>query len=111
MGSFTRGDIVLANFPFTNLSGKKLRPCLVISEEMGEDVILCQITSKKIKRDAFCVDLSKDDTRKGDLNLDSYVRCNMLFTASIIDLKRKLCVIKSTSLTFIPDFKKIGERS
>ena len=41
------GSIVLARFPFTDLSGSKLRPALVVSRQAAvEDVIVCFITSK-----------------------------------------------------------------
>jgi mRNA interferase MazF len=41
-----RGDIVLGPFPFTDLSGQKLRPATIISPEpVGEDVLLAFISS------------------------------------------------------------------
>ena len=42
-----RGVVVLTPFPFTNLSGQKVRPALVVSrtDRMGSDVVLAFITS------------------------------------------------------------------
>ena len=44
---FPFGSIVLARFPFTDLSGDKRRPALVISRDNDRrpDVIVCFITS------------------------------------------------------------------
>jgi mRNA interferase MazF len=41
-----RGDIVLVPFPFTDLTGQKVRPALVISPDPpGEDVMVAFISS------------------------------------------------------------------
>ena len=72
MGSFTRGDVVLFPFPYTDLSKSKIRPCLVLSDVMGEDIILCQITSRKIPADPYCVKIKRDETIGGSLLMDSY---------------------------------------
>lgn len=39
------GDIVLINFPFTNLTDSKVRPALIITEKK-EDIIVLGIFSK-----------------------------------------------------------------
>ena len=93
MELFTRGDIVLFPFPYTDLSDKKLRPCLVISEIMGEDIVLCQITSQKIPKDNYSVELKVHDTIEGELKIDSYIRANMIFTANKSQIIRKICRI------------------
>ena len=94
MGSFTKGEVVLFPFPYTDLKGSKLRPCLVLSDEMREDIILCQITSQKIPKDAYSILLGKEETKKGSLKIDSFIRCNMLFTASKSMCEEKICKIE-----------------
>ena len=93
METFTKGDIVLYHFPFTDLSRRKLRPCLVLSDVMGKDILLCQITSKRIKKDGYVVEIDKSETKEGSLMLDSYIRCNMIFTASTTQIQKKICKI------------------
>ena len=98
MGPFTKGDIVLFPFPYTDLSSRKLRPCLVLSNEMGEDILLCQITSRNIAPDRFSIEIRKDETLGGGLQLDSLVRANMLFTAEKNQILKKICSISGTEL-------------
>ena len=93
MGTFTKGEIVSYPFPYTNLKERKLRPCLVLSNEMGNGILLCQITSQKISRDNFCLELKSNETKNGSLKIDSNIRCNMLFTAEKFDIKEKICTI------------------
>ena len=40
-----KGDIVLITFPFTDLTGPKLRPGVVLSE-IGPDITVCFITTQ-----------------------------------------------------------------
>jgi len=43
---YKQGDIVLVSFPFTDLSGDKVRPALIVSNRgKGDDATLCFISS------------------------------------------------------------------
>ena len=59
MGRLVKGDIVVLSYPFSDFSGAKRRPALVIADLEGDDVILCQITSQA-KTDRYAVKLQKD---------------------------------------------------
>ena len=75
-----KGQVVVVPFPFSDLSGSKRRPALVIADWGGEDVMLCQITSKA-KFDGLEVALSVNDFASGSLPLSSNIRPNKVFTA------------------------------
>jgi len=40
-----KGDVVVLDFPFSDLKLYKRRPALIIKVPRGEDVIICQMTS------------------------------------------------------------------
>jgi len=80
MGQFIKGDVVVVPFPFTDLSGSKKRPALVIANPLGDDIIVCQITSKH-KSDPLALSLKADDFTTGILPVDSFIRPNKIFTA------------------------------
>lgn len=101
MVSFTKGDIVLFPFPYTDLKGRKLRPCLVLSNSMRDDLILCQITSQKIKKDSFSLPLTINETKNGTLKINSFIRCNMLFTASSDQIVSKVCELKNSKYSSV----------
>ena len=80
MGKFVNGDVVVVPFPFSDLSASKKRPALVVATLTGDDVILCQITSKAIS-DSYAIPLSTADFKTGTLHQDGNIRPNRLFTA------------------------------
>ncbi len=80
MGKFIKGEIVVVPFPFSDLTGNKKRPALVLANLQGDDVILCLITSQKAK-DSYAISLKKSDFGNGSLPQDSNIRPNRLFTA------------------------------
>ena len=75
-----KGTIVLVPFPFTDLSGQKLRPALVISKiQNGDDVVLVFISSKKTNSDnRFDVEI-RPDTKNG-LKVKSFIKCSKIAT-------------------------------
>lgn len=73
------GSIVLTRFPFTDLTGGKLRPALVISRDNGRrsDLVLAFITSKQQQaQDAIAIQPSEAN----GLKVPSWVRFDKLAT-------------------------------
>jgi mRNA interferase MazF len=64
MGRFVKGDVVILSFPFSDLSGSKHRPAFVAADLPGDDIILCQITSKA-KSDMLAVSVTGGDFVSG----------------------------------------------
>jgi mRNA interferase MazF len=78
-----RGDIVLVPFPFTDLTGQRRRPALVVSPDGfdPEDVVLCAITSRiPGRRLPWDVSLQAQDLVDGVLPRPSVVKMGKLFT-------------------------------
>lgn len=80
MGRFIVGDVVVIPFPFSDLSGNKRRPALVVAISSHSDVILAQITSGSFG-DAMAIELSSTDFSAGGLSHTSNIRPSKLFTA------------------------------
>jgi len=79
MERFVKGDVVVTPFPFSDLSSLVKRPALVIATLKGQDVILCQITTKD-RPDPYKLDLNHKDFEKGNLKVDSFIMPSRLFT-------------------------------
>jgi mRNA interferase MazF len=54
-----KGDIVLIPFPFTNLSGKKLRPALVLAVSPA-DIIVAFITTQTAWKEPADIEIESD---------------------------------------------------
>jgi len=80
MERFVKGDVVVLLFPFSDLSGSKKRPALVIANILGDDLILCQITSTA-RIDDYSIFLGTDDFIDCGLQQTSLIRPNKIFTA------------------------------
>jgi mRNA interferase MazF len=80
MERFVKGDVVVVPFPFSNLTASKPRPALVVTQLDGDDVILCQITTRP-RADRYSIPLSSADFSTGSLPQASSIRPNRLFTA------------------------------
>jgi mRNA interferase MazF len=80
VAKFVRGDVVIVPFPFSDLTQAKRRPALVVAPLVGNDVILCQITSQTI-HDSYALTITEEDFVSGGLNQVSNIRPNRIFTA------------------------------
>lgn len=106
MERFVKGDVVVLPFPFSDLSGSKRRPALVLADLPGDDIILCQITSQHTK-DNYAVPLENSDFASGSLPSSSYIRPTRIFTADKNIIVRKAGTIKNNVVSDV--LKKIIE--
>ncbi|MBU0761214.1 MAG: type II toxin-antitoxin system PemK/MazF family toxin [Nanoarchaeota archaeon] len=86
---FKKFDIVLVDFPFSDLSETKKRPALIIKSLEGENNILCQITTKRRKFQKYEVILPKISCI-GDVRFDSFIYFDMVFTLHQSLIKSKI---------------------
>jgi len=84
-----KGDIVLAEFPFTDLSQKKLRPALVLwASSTIDEIIICFISSQNVTSlslDEFAINDSDPEFSNTGLKVSSKVR-----GARIVSLEHRL---------------------
>ncbi|MFT4311499.1 MAG: type II toxin-antitoxin system PemK/MazF family toxin [Candidatus Woesearchaeota archaeon] len=96
MEKLVKGDIVVIPFPFSNLADYKKRPALVLANSSSEDILLAQITSKKTSN--LCIKVSNKDFLKGNLNKDSFVKVNKLFSADTNIVLYRVGTLKEVKL-------------
>ena len=93
MERFVNGEIVVVLSPFSDLPEAKKRPAFVLADLMGDDIILCQITSK-ISDDFYSIPLDQTDFENGSLNRESNIRPNRIFTADKKIITKKIGQLK-----------------
>ncbi|MFQ5717367.1 MAG: type II toxin-antitoxin system PemK/MazF family toxin [Nitrospinales bacterium] len=102
MERFVKGDIVIVPFPFSDLTQAKRRPALVIANPVGNDLILCPVTTKN-KKDTYAISLNSDDFSSGALKHSGYIRANILFTAEIKIILKRVGNLNKDKLTEVVD--------
>ena len=80
MERFVKGDVVVLPFPYTDFSGAKKRPAVVVANLKGQNIILAQITTNQ-RDDGDLVNLKKEDFSSGSLNSNSFITASLVFTA------------------------------
>lgn len=70
---------MLVPFPFTDLSGSKVRPAVIVSRNMlGDDVVVVFVSSRTDKRTNY--DVSVDANSKTGLKTPSVIKCSKIAT-------------------------------
>ena len=81
-----RGEVVIVDFPYSDQTGRKVRPALVVQSNVWnqrlDDTILALITSSRQRKvgatTQYFVDISTDEGQQTGLRLDSVVQCENL---------------------------------
>lgn len=100
MEDLSIGQVVLATFPFSDLTINKLRPCLVIGIAEFNDIVLCQITSKQYQSKR-AVRLLKSDFIKGTIVTNSFIRPDKIATLDRKMIKQTLGTISENKLNTV----------
>jgi mRNA interferase MazF len=82
---FKQGDIVLIPVPFSDLTNRKQRPVMIISNnkynEVTEDIVVVAITSQ-LKDLDYSIVIEEKDLSEGNLNVTSAIRADKVYTLS-----------------------------
>ncbi len=92
MEGFVRGEIVVIEFPYSDLKDTKRRPIVILKVPKGEDIIVAQITGTPYERSVE-IPLKKEDFKQGNLKRESFVRID-----KIASIERSLVKYKVGSL-------------
>ena len=100
--SVRRGEIVIVDYPYSDQTGRKARPALVVQDDTWNDrldnTILTSITSSRNRRigdsTSYFIDVTTVDGQQTGLRLNSVVQCKNLIT---YDQRRIHSVIGSLS--------------
>ena len=92
MEGFVRGEIVVIEFPYSNLKDSKRRPVLILKVPKGDAVIVAQITGESYE-DSVDLSLKKEDFKQGSLKRESYLRID-----KIASIEKYLIKYKAGSL-------------
>ncbi len=85
-------SIVVVEFPFSDLSGSKLRPAVVLCGTGRGDWLLCQITSNP-HSDPDAIKITPAELAKGTLSLISFARPTKLFTANETLMVKRVAIL------------------
>jgi len=85
----------LSSSHFSDLSGNKKRPALVLADLPGDDIILCQITSQ-FSKDIYAIEITSSDFIVGSLPIISNIRPTRIFTADKNIIIRRNGTLKAT---------------
>ncbi|HLC73768.1 MAG TPA: type II toxin-antitoxin system PemK/MazF family toxin [Candidatus Nanoarchaeia archaeon] len=102
MEGFVKGDIIVIDFPFSNLKESKRRPVLVLKVPKGGDVIVNQITGSSYEKSVEIL-INGNDFKQGSLNRDSFVRIDKLGSIEKSLIKYKIGSLKQEKFNQIID--------
>jgi mRNA interferase MazF len=93
-----RGDVVIIDHPFSDATGSKVRPALVVQAD-SRNVLLTNTVVAMITRNLsrvgvdpsqLFIEISTPDGQKSGLNADSAVTCGNLFTVHEDRVRKKI---------------------
>lgn len=93
MEGFVKGDVIVIEFPYSDLKNVKRRPVLILKVPKGEDVIVAQITGESYEKPVEII-LKREDFRQGSLKRESYIRIDKIASIEKSLIKYKIGSLK-----------------
>lgn len=93
-----RGDVVLVDYPYSDRSGSKIRPCLVVQSDRNnlrlDDTIVVAITSNTaratVEPTQLLIDPAASAGRQSGLLFPSVVQCENILTIDCSYVSRRI---------------------
>jgi mRNA interferase MazF len=89
------GEVVLLEYPYTDLAGVKMRPAVVLKDTNDNDLILARATSQPRQTE---YDVQIEDWREVGLFKPSVIRVHKLTTIEATLVKRSMGFLSSKDL-------------
>lgn len=104
--NYSRGDIVLADLPYSDRTGSKIRPALVVQNDQNnarlDDVILAMVTRTTKRAGSeptqFFIDLATPEGQQSGLLHASAVKCEHIVTLHRSFLRRVIGHLPDTAM-------------
>jgi mRNA interferase MazF len=103
-----RGDIVLLDYPYTDGSGSKVRPVLVVQNDRDNQRLMNTIVAlitKNVSRvhepTQLLIDVGTPDGQQSGLNQSSAVACGNLFTVAQTKIRRVIGTLPASAMAQI----------
>jgi mRNA interferase MazF len=98
-----RGDVVIIDHPFSDDTGSKVRPALIVQNDKRNSLLTETIVVMITKNIAhvttdptqFLIDLSTADGKASGLNANSAVKCGKLFTINENLIRRRIGLLSA----------------
>jgi len=92
---YNQGEIVLIPFPYSDLTGSKKRPAIIISNSnlKGQDKICSLVTSNNPERGVL---IKRDSFKEGKLPFKSWVKPERIFTVESRIIIKRIAKVNKT---------------
>lgn len=102
---YKQRDIVLIPVPFTDLSSKKRRPVIIVSNDdynqNNSDVVGVALTSNINFKNKYCIEIDSNNLETGKLPQTSQIRCDKIYTLSTTIIVKKFDRINRSTYALI----------
>jgi mRNA interferase MazF len=106
----SRGDVVLVDYPYSDRTGSKIRPCVVVQSDLNnqrlDDTIVVTISSRTPQANEptqLLVDLATPTGQQSGLLFTSTIQCSNILTVDCDFILRKIGTLPPDAILRVND--------